>query len=77
LSGLQLAGPVIAAALAVEIAIALIGRMSPSLPVMIVGIPLKTIVSYVVLISSLGVWPRWIEGHFASLLDGVGRLLTA
>jgi flagellar biosynthetic protein FliR len=77
LSGLQLAGPVITAALAVEIAIVLIGRMSPNLPVMVVGIPLKTIISYVVLISSLGVWPRWIEKHFTSLLDSAGRLLTA
>ena len=57
LAGLQLAAPVIAAALAVEVTIALVARLSPQLPAMVVSIPLKTMVSYVVLIASLAVWP--------------------
>ena len=64
LGGLQLASPVIAAALMVEVAIALVSRLAPSLPAMVVSIPLKTMVSYVVLIGSLAVWPGWIEQHF-------------
>lgn len=76
LAGLQLAAPVIAAALTVEIVVALVGRISPQLPVMIVSIPLKTLVSYAVLIGSLAVWPAWIERHFASLLDQAAKLVT-
>ncbi|HXC94808.1 MAG TPA: flagellar biosynthetic protein FliR [Edaphobacter sp.] len=76
LAGLQLAGPVIAAALAVEITIALVARLSPQLSSMVVSIPLKTMVSYVVLIGSLAVWPRWIEHHFAALLDAAGGMLV-
>ena len=75
LAGLQLAAPVIAATLAVEVTIALIGRLSPQLPSMVLSIPLKTIVSYVVLIGSLAVWPGWIERHFNALLDAAGRLM--
>ena len=75
LAGLQLAAPVIAATLAVEVTIALIGRLSPQLPSMVMSIPLKTIVSYVVLIGSLAVWPGWIERHFNALLDAAGRLM--
>jgi flagellar biosynthetic protein FliR len=76
LAGLQLAAPVIAASLAVEVVIALVGRLSPQLPTMVLSIPLKTMVSYVVLIGSLAVWPGWIERHFTALLDAAGRLMA-
>lgn len=76
LAGLQLAAPVMAAALTVEVTIALIGRLSPQLPAMVVSIPVKTMVSYGVLLGSLAVWPGWIERHFTALLDSAGRLLT-
>jgi len=77
LAGLQLAAPVMAAALMVEVTIALIARMSPQLPGMVMGVPLKTLVSYGVLIASLAVWPAWIERHFTALIDAVGRLMVA
>jgi flagellar biosynthetic protein FliR len=77
LAGLQLAAPVIAAALTVEIVVALVGRMAPQLPVMIVSIPLKTLVSYAVLIGSLAVWPSWIERHFTALLDQAAKLVAS
>ncbi len=77
LAGLQLAAPVIAASLAVEVTISLVGRLSPQLPAMVMSIPLKTMVSYAVLIGSLAVWPGWIERHFTALLDAAGRLMTS
>lgn len=77
LAGLQLAAPVIAAALTVEIVVALLGRLSPQLPVMIVSIPLKTLMSYAVLIGSLAVWPAWIERHFTALLDQAAKLVAS
>jgi flagellar biosynthesis protein FliR len=77
LAGLQLAAPVIAAALTVEIVVVLVGRLSPQLPVMVVSIPLKTLVSYAVLIGSLAVWPAWIERHFTALLDQAGKLVVS
>jgi flagellar biosynthetic protein FliR len=43
---------------------------------MVMSIPLKTMVSYAVLIGSLAVWPGWIERHFVALLDAAGRLMT-
>ena len=77
LAGLQLAAPVMAAALVVEMTIGLITRMSPQLPAMVLGVPLKTLVCYGVLVGSLAVWPVWIERHFTSLLDAAGRLMAA
>lgn len=76
LAGLQLAAPAMAAGLVVEMTIGLITRMSPQLPAMVLGVPIKTLVCYGVLIGSLAVWPGWIERHFASLLDAAGRLMA-
>jgi flagellar biosynthetic protein FliR len=76
LAGLQLAAPVMAAALATEVTIAMVARLSPQLPAMVVSIPLKTMVSYVVLIGSLAMWPGWIERHFTALLDAAAKLMV-
>lgn len=76
LAGLQLAAPVLAATLTVEVVVALVSRLAPQLPAMVVSVPLKTLVAYVVLIGSLAVWSGWIERHFAALLDAAGRLMS-
>lgn len=77
LSGLQLAAPIIAAALTVEVTVSLVSRLAPAMPAMVVSIPLKTLVSYVVLIGSLAVWPGWIEQHWLALLEAAGRMVGA
>jgi flagellar biosynthetic protein FliR len=77
LAGLQLAAPVIAAAMTVEIVVALVSRLSPQLPAMLVSIPIKTLLSYGILIGSLAMWPSWIESHFTSLLDHAARLVAS
>lgn len=76
LAGLQLAAPVIAAATIVEVTVGFLARMSPHLPAMVVGVPLKTMVSYAVLVASLAVWPGWIEQHFTALLNAAQRLVA-
>jgi flagellar biosynthetic protein FliR len=76
LAGVQLAAPVIAAALTVEVTVSLVTKLSPQLPAMILSIPLKTMVSYVVLIGSLAVWPGFIEHHFDRLLTAAERLIA-
>jgi flagellar biosynthetic protein FliR len=75
LAGVQLASPVIAAALTVEITIGLIGRLAPQLHSTVLSVPFKTLVSYVVLVGSLAIWPSFLEGRFNSLLDAAGRML--
>lgn len=69
LAGLQLAAPVVAAAMLVEVAIGLVSRMAPALPAQVASVPLKSLVSYVTLIGALALWPGWIEHHFSALLD--------
>jgi flagellar biosynthetic protein FliR len=40
-------------------------------------VPLKTLTGFVILASSLALWPRFIEARFASLLDMAERLIGA
>jgi flagellar biosynthetic protein FliR len=76
LAGLQLAAPVMAAALVVEMTVSMVSRLAPMLPVQIIGVPLKTMSAYVVTLGSLAVWPGWIERHFVALLDAAARLVA-
>jgi len=75
-AALQLSAPVMAATLLAELAVALAGKLAPQLPVMVIGVPLKTLLGFGVLIGSLALWPQWIEGRFAALLDDAGHLLA-
>jgi flagellar biosynthesis protein FliR len=74
-AALELAAPALAATLLVEIAVALLGKLSPQLPVLAITVPAKTMAGYVVLIGSLALWPRFIEARFAGLLDAATGLL--
>jgi flagellar biosynthetic protein FliR len=76
LAAVELAAPVLAATMLVEIAVALLGKLSPQLPVMALTVPLKTITGFVILIGALALWPRFIEARFASLLDMAERLIA-
>jgi flagellar biosynthetic protein FliR len=60
----------------VEVAVALLGKLSPQLPVMALTVPLKTITGFVILIGALALWPRFVEARFASLLDMAERLIA-
>lgn len=77
LAAVELAAPVLAATLLVEIAVALMGRLSPQLPVMSLTVPLKTLTGFAVLAGSFALWPRFIEARFDGLLDLAQRLIAA
>ena len=77
LAAVELAAPVLAATLLVEVSVALLGKLSPQLPVMAIAVPLKTLTGFVVLVGSLALWPRFIEARFAGLLDLAQRLIAA
>lgn len=76
LAAVELAAPVLAATMLVEIAVSLLGKLSPQLPVMALTVPLKTLTGFFILIAALALWPRFIEARFASLLDLAERLIA-
>lgn len=75
-AAVELAAPILAATMLVEIAIALMGKLSPQLPVMFLTVPIKTLTGFVVLAGSLALWPRFIEDRFSSLLDLAQQLVA-
>jgi flagellar biosynthetic protein FliR len=77
LAAVELAAPVLAATLLIEVAVSLIGKLSPQLPVMMLTVPMKTLAGFVILAGSLALWPRFIEARFAGLLDMAQRLIAA
>jgi flagellar biosynthetic protein FliR len=76
-AAIELAAPVLASTLLVEIAVALLGKLSQNLPVMSLTVPLKTLTGFAILIGSLALWPRFIEARFAGLLDLAEHLIAA
>jgi flagellar biosynthetic protein FliR len=77
LAAVELAAPVLAATMLVEIAVALLGKLSPQLPVMNLTVPMKTLTGFLILTGALALWPRFIEARFAGLLDLAERLIAA
>jgi flagellar biosynthetic protein FliR len=76
LAALELAVPLLASTMLVEISVALLGKLSPQLPVMMLTVPMKTLTGFVILSGSLALWPRFIEARFAELLDMAERLIS-
>jgi len=76
-AALELAAPVLAATMLIEIAVALMGKLSPQLPVMFLSVPIKQVTGFVVLAGSLALWTRFIEARFGGLLDMAERLVGA
>jgi flagellar biosynthetic protein FliR len=76
LAAVELAAPVLAATLLIEVAVSLLGKLSPQLPVMSLTVPLKTLTGFVLLTGSLALWPRFIEARFSGLLDMAERLIS-
>jgi len=75
LAAVELAAPVLAATMLVEVAVSLLGKLSPQLPVMSLTVPLKTLTGFALLTGSLALWPRFIEARFSGLLDLAERLI--
>ncbi len=77
LAAVELAAPVLAATLLIDVTVALMGKLSPQLPVMALTVPLKTLAGFALLAGSLALWPRFIEARFDALLDLAQHLIAA
>jgi flagellar biosynthetic protein FliR len=76
LAAVELAAPILAATMMAEVAVSLLGKLSPQLPVMALTVPLKTLTGFALLTGALALWPRFIEARFDALLDLAERLIA-
>jgi len=68
LVGVEIAAPVLLATVMADVALGFLGKASPQLPVIFVGLSIKTLLGLAVLAGSLTMWPRFFEKRFASAL---------
>ena len=73
--GIQIAAPVLSATLLADIALGLLGKASPQLPLMILGPAVKSVLGLLILISALKYWPQLFEHLFLNSLTLADRLL--
>jgi len=75
LLGLEIAAPVVAATLLVDVTLGFLAKASPQMPILFLGLPLKTLLSLAVIAGTLALWPGIFERHFAGGISLGERLL--
>jgi len=68
LMAVQVAIPTLLATMIIDIALAFVGRASPQLPVLFVGISVKSAGAFLVVIGTLRFWPSLLERYFGEAL---------
>jgi len=75
LAGVQLAAPVLLATLMVDLVLGFLGKASPQLPVLFLGLSVKSMVGLSLLGLSLRYWPGIFDRYFTSAIHSGERLL--
>jgi flagellar biosynthetic protein FliR len=75
IAGLQIAAPALAATIMADFALAFLGKASPQLPIMLMGLSVKSVLGMLVMIACLGWWPRLFENYFSRGVELSERLL--
>ena len=71
----QIAIPALLATMLTDVALGFLGRASPQLPVLFVGISVKTIVAFLVVMGTLRYWPLVLERYFGEALASSEQLM--
>jgi flagellar biosynthetic protein FliR len=74
-AGLQIAAPILVASLFADVALGFVGKASPQLPVLFVGISLKNLLGLALMCGALAYWPRFFDARFGRALDASERIL--
>lgn len=75
IAGLQIAAPVLVATLFADVALGFLGKASPQLPVLFIGISLKNLIGLALLGGAISLWPRFFDARFTRALEASERIL--
>jgi flagellar biosynthesis protein FliR len=75
LVGVQMAAPVLVATLLADIMLGFLGKASPNLPVLFLGLSVKSLLGLVVMAATVAAWPGLLEKHFAEAIAIGEKLL--
>ncbi len=73
--GIQIAAPVLSATLIADIALGLMGKASPQLPLMLLGPAVKSVLGLGILMAALKYWPQLFEHLFLNAMQMADHLL--
>jgi flagellar biosynthesis protein FliR len=71
----QIAIPTLLATILIDISLGFLGRASPQLPVLFVGISVKSLAAVLVVVGTLRFWPGVLEEYFGEALATSERLM--
>jgi flagellar biosynthetic protein FliR len=74
-AGVQIAAPALLATMMTDVVLGFVGKASPQLPVLFVGLSLKSMIGLVVVSASLVLWPQRFEHYFLEAITQVESLL--
>ena len=72
---LQVAIPTLLATILIDVSLGFLGRASPQLPVLFVGISVKSVVAFLVIVGTLRFWPGLLEKYFGQALATSEQLM--
>lgn len=75
LVGVQIAAPLLFATVLIDVTVGFLSKASPQLPAILLSIPLKSLVGYIVLTIAVRLWPALFERQFTLALGWSERLL--
>ena len=75
LTGVQIAAPSLVATLVADMALGFLGKASPQLPVLFIGLAVKNLVGLAVLLTAIAYWPRLFNQQFPQAIQTAERLL--
>lgn len=74
-AGVQIAAPVLAATMVADVALGFLGKASPQLPVLFVGLSIKSALGMLILLGAICRWPQWFELAFMTAIARGEQLL--
>lgn len=75
LAGVQIAAPSLVATLVVDMALGFLGKASPQLPVLFIGLAVKNLVGLAGLVAAMAYWPQMFNQQFARGIQTAERLM--
>lgn len=75
LAGVQIAAPALAATLVADVALGFLGKASPQMPVLFIGLAVKNLLGLAVLIAAVAYWPHCFSERFAQCIALGERVL--
>jgi flagellar biosynthetic protein FliR len=74
-AAVQIAAPVLVATMFADVALGFLGKASPQLPVLFVGLSIKSTLGLVLLCGALAFWPRFFDSRFQQAMEASERIL--